>query len=243
MHPYVDGVVKKINQSVNEQSEKLENAAAKLADRVEQGGILHVLGSGHSHMMAEEIFYRAGGPVFVNPILDPGIMLHNGALKSSYIERLSGYAEAILADLDLREHDVFLAVSNSGRNHLPIEAANYMQEKGMLTLSISSFAHSKSVQSRHSSGKRLFELTDISFDNYGEIGDASLTLPDSDERYGPTSSAVGIVLLQTLISMTIEELAERGTNPPLFRSANLDGSEERNRALIEHYRKRVPLLR
>lgn len=243
MHPYALGIIDKINQSVSEQKEKLKNASIKLADNVESGGILHVLGSGHSHMVAEEIFYRAGGPLFVNPILDSGFMLHEGAIKSTHMERLPGYANAILTEVDLREHDMFLVVSNSGRNNLPIEATYFMKERDVFTLSVSSFAHSKSVESRHSSGKRLLEITDIAFDNYGEIGDASLTLAQTNERYGPTSSVVGIVLVQTLISMTIEELAERGVNPPLIRSANLDGSDERNRLLMEKYRERVPLLR
>lgn len=243
MHPYVDGVIDKIHQSVNEQSEKIQKISQKLADNIEEGGILYILGSGHSHMIAEEVFYRAGGPLFVYPILDPGVMLHNGALKSTRMERISGYATAILEDLDLQEHDMFLVVSNSGRNHLPIEAAYYMQEKGIFTISITSFAHSKSVQSRHSSGKRLLDITDVSLNNYGEVGDALLTLPSSQDKYGPTSSVVGIVLVQTFISMTIEELNRRGITPPLLRSANLDDSDGQNKALFETYKNRIPLLR
>lgn len=243
MHRYADGIINKINQSMNSQMEKLCEGATKLADCVEKGGVLHVLGSGHSHMIAEEIFYRAGGPLFVNPVLDPGLMLHNGALKSTRMERLPGYANTILADLNLSDHDIFLVVSNSGRNILPLEATYYMLELGIFTISISSFAHSKSVQSRHSSGKRLFELTDIALDNHGEIGDAFLTHPNISERYGPTSSVVGIVLVQTLISMTIEELAKRNVNPPLMKSANLDDSDEQNRVSIKKYMDRIPMLR
>lgn len=243
MHPYVNGVIEKISLALNTQIEKLDVIAEKLAKSVENGGVLHVLGSGHSHMLAEEIFYRAGGALFVNPILDPGLMLHNGPSKSTRIERLSGYAEAILEDIDFTKEDIFLIISNSGRNVLPIETAYYAREKGMSTISISSLAHSKSVKSRHVSGKRLFELTDYALDNYGEIGDAQLSAEGLDTKYGPTSSAVGVVLVQTWISMTIEKLVESGVKPPLLQSANLDDSDERNRNLIKDYMNRIPLLR
>lgn len=243
MHKYVEVVQEKISRMIKGQQKVLERAAGKIADSVSKGGILHVLGTGHSHMIAEELFYRAGGALFVNPILDSGFMLHDGALKSTKMERLEGYAEAILDGLDIREEDVFLVVSNSGRNILPLEATIYMKEKGLYTMSITSLEHSKSVSSRHKSGKRLFELTDLTLDNYGEAGDAVLSLSGGGGSYGPTSTVTGVVLVQTLMSMTIEELHRRGQDPGLIRSANLDGSEEHNERLIQKYRERIHLLR
>jgi len=240
---YTEVVNRKIKQSIQNQVEKFEKASNKLAEAVKQDGILHVLGSGHSHILAEEIFYRAGGPVFVNPILDSSIMLHEGPIKSTQVERLPGYAKVLLDNVDIKKHDICLIVSNSGRNALPIEAAYYMRERGIFTISISSFKHSQSVSSRHKSGKRLFEITDLSFDNYGEIGDAALSVPASEQKYGPTSSIVGIAIVQTLISMTIEKLVERGEDPDIIRSANLDGSDEINNLLIDKYKSRIPLLR
>lgn len=243
MHSYVEGVIKKIELATTNQQDKLEEVSSILAEKVEKGGILHILGTGHSHMIAEEVFYRAGGAAFINPILDTGLMLHDGTEKSTRIERLPGYAEVILKDVDLQSKDMFLIVSNSGRNIVPIEATNYANKKGLFTVSLTSIKHSQSVESRHKSGKRIFELTDITLDNYGEVGDASLKLKDIEDSYGPTSSAVGIVLVQTLISMTIEKLADNTTELPLFRSANLDNSAEHNEKIIKKYLKRIPNLR
>src|SRR5690625_7887182 len=107
-------------------------------------------------------------------------MLHDGAVKSTKMERLSGYAEAVLERVDAQEQDIFIAISNSGRNILPIEATEYMKEKGLYTISITSLKHSQSVTSRHPSGKRLFELTDLTFDNFGEPGDAALELSSGE---------------------------------------------------------------
>ena len=49
---------------------------------------VHAFGTGHSHMLAEELFYRAGGLVRVRPILFEGLMLHAGAELSTRLERL-----------------------------------------------------------------------------------------------------------------------------------------------------------
>ena len=38
-------------------------------DAVSAGGLVHVFGTGHSHLLAEELFYRAGGLAQINPIL------------------------------------------------------------------------------------------------------------------------------------------------------------------------------
>ncbi|WP_414930290.1 SIS domain-containing protein [Virgibacillus dokdonensis] len=46
----------------------------------------------------------------------------------------------------IRGYDVFLVVSNSGRNVFPIEATFYMKQKNVYTISISSFEHNKSKE-------------------------------------------------------------------------------------------------
>lgn len=242
-HPYVAGVIDKIADATSGQRAALEEWGDRLAGRVRDGGILHVFGTGHSHILAEELFARAGGPTFVNPILDETLMLHGGVGKSSRAERLSGYARVVLDDHDLRPEDALLVVSNSGRNAAPVEAALRGRELGLATLAITSFAHSRSFASRHSSGRRLLDVVDVAFDNAGEVGDAQLTLADGGERYGPTSTVVGAVLAHTLLCTVIERLAAMGQAPPLLRSANLDGSEEHNRARKANYLHRIPALR
>lgn len=129
MHPYVRGTIEKITLATEEQEEKLIELSEILANCVKNEGILHVLGTGHSHMISEELFYRAGGPLFVNPILEPGLMLHENPMKSTRLERLPGFATAILDGIEFNPNDVFLIISNSGRNPVPVEAAYYAMER------------------------------------------------------------------------------------------------------------------
>lgn len=243
LHPYVTGVILKMERAVREQWGKLESTASRLADSVENSGVIHVLGTGHSHIVAEEMFARAGGPLFVNPILDDSLMLHSGGGMSTRTERLPGYAGVVLDGHDLRADDLMLVVSNSGRNAVPVEAALYARERGLHTVAITSVAHSSAVDSRHPSGEKLMDVVDTVLDNFGVPGDGQLRLESTGAMYGPSSTVIGCTLGQVLLSLTIEELDGRGTAPEVLLSANLDamttGSSDRRAA----YRDRIRALR
>lgn len=243
LHPYVQGVIQKMERAVREQWATLQSTASRLANSVGSGGVIHVLGTGHSHIVAEEMFARAGGPLFVNPILDDSLMLHSGGGMSTRTERLPGYAAVVLDGHDLRPYDLMLVVSNSGRNAVPVEAALYAHERSLHTLAITSVAHSSSVDSRHPSGKKLMDVVDTVLDNFGVPGDAQLQLDSTDAMYGPSSTIVGCTLGQVLLSLTIEELDRRGTAPEVLLSANLDATVEGSSARRDAYRDRVRALR
>ena len=101
------------------QHEPIRQAAEAVAKTLGAGGMVFAFGTGHSHMLAEELFYRAGGLVKVYPILDEPLMLHTNASRSSHMERLSGYAATLLEDgCDPQSGDVLFLFSNSGRNTL-----------------------------------------------------------------------------------------------------------------------------
>ena len=48
----------------------IEQAADWLGETLAKDRWLYAFGTGHSHMLAEEIFYRAGGLAHAVPILD-----------------------------------------------------------------------------------------------------------------------------------------------------------------------------
>ena len=123
---------KKINNIIEEiakhEEANVKKAAKIIFDAMNQDQVLHVFATGHSHMFAEELFYRAGGLVQVNPILEPFLMQHEGAIRSTQFERLEGIAEIIFGSLNLKDKEPFIIVSNSGINNVPVEMA-YLQKK------------------------------------------------------------------------------------------------------------------
>jgi uncharacterized phosphosugar-binding protein len=218
------------------QTEKIEQAAKWIADCLANDGFIYTSGTGHSHIFAEEIFYRAGGFARVVAILDEALMLHKDASYSTEVERQEGYAARLLEDFPLSEKDIFIISSNSGRNTVSIEMAMIAKEKGAKVIVITNLKHTQSVVSRHPTGKRLFEIADLYFDNGGEIGDASVTLDGLDIKVGATSTATGAVILQSMMVQAAENLIQMGIQPEIFSSSNSDEGEEHNEALIKKYK-------
>ncbi|WP_332913063.1 sugar isomerase domain-containing protein [Algoriphagus boritolerans] len=125
---YKDGILEKLRQAFGQKKE-ISRAAELIADSLSRQGWIYASGTGHSHLFAEEIFYRAGGFARVIPILDPALMLHKDASGSTEVERREGYAAELLKEYKMTENDVFIIASNSGRNAVSIEMAQIARKK------------------------------------------------------------------------------------------------------------------
>src|SRR5918998_6091185 len=161
--------------TLKDEGPRIEAAARVMAECIANGGIVHVFGSGHSHMMAEEVFHRAGGLFAFNAMLDINLTSF-GTLKAGMVERTEGYAKVIIASFDVRPGEVVVVVSNSGINAVPIELAIEAGKIGARTLAITSAENYASSVSRHSSGKKLAEVADLTIDSQVPTGDAILSL-------------------------------------------------------------------
>ncbi|WP_324669518.1 SIS domain-containing protein [Geochorda subterranea] len=203
----------------------IERAARLVAEAVGSGRLVHVFGSGHSHILAEEAFFRAGGILGVDPILETALMLHEGARKSTSMERLSGYARVIAEDREFEPGDVLIVASNSGRNAVPVELAQEAKRLGLKVIAITSVAHSAATPSRAPSGLRLFEVADVVVDNLAPLGDACLEVQGLDRPVGPLSTVTGAAILNAVMVRAIELLAARGSPPSVIPSANLQPAD------------------
>lgn len=226
---------------VEEEREGILQAVAMMADAIEADGMIHIFGCGHSHMLAEEAFYRAGGLVPVNPILDTAVMLHEGGPKSSEVERMERYAPLILDRHQVKAGDVIFIYSTSGINGCSIDMALYAKEKGMKVVAVTS-SHYAKMKSRHSSGKRLCDCADLVLDNHVPYGDALVQMPGSEKRIAPGSTVFCALIWNMIISQLAEELVERGVEPQYYTSGNVTGGREENREYIEAYRGRINAL-
>jgi uncharacterized phosphosugar-binding protein len=218
-----------------------EQAAARIAACVLAGGTLFTFGTGHGHLLALEIFYRAGGLAGICPILDENLMLHISASGSTDWERKEGLAQTLLARYAVKAGDVLLCISNSGRNAAPVEMARAFQSLGGTVIALTNLAHSRASSPRAACGLRLFEVADLVIDNCGVPGDA--VWRDARGRMvGPTSTAVGAAILQGVVCRVNELCEEAGAGADFFVSSNIDGGDEINAKLIETYRRRISIL-
>ena len=239
---YLKNIYELLEKLENTQEAVIDQVAALCADCICQGGLLYFFGTGHSHMICEEPFYRAGGLACVYPILETGFMLHEGASKSSDYERIEGLGNVAVSNTDLGKGDVLFVASNSGRNCAVIDAAMEAKKRGAVTVAITSMDHTTHVTSRHSSGLNLYQVCDYVLDNGGEIGDASVQLCGMEQKIAPTSSVIDAALVNLILVNTVECLLHKGVTPPVFMSANTDAGDAANKAVLEQYRPRIPML-
>ena len=199
-------------------------AADGIAARLAQGGVLHTFGTGHSSLLAQELFCRAGGLLSVNAILDPRVLLSGGALQSTGAERRAGLAADILAGYDVRPGDAGLVISNSGRNAAPVEMAQDMRRRGLFVVGLCSFAAAGAHPPRSDAG-RLRDAVDVALDNGAPAGDAAIDVDGADGRVGALSTVLGAAILQALHVAVVERLGERRWIRVLP-SANVDAVPE-----------------
>jgi len=240
---YFDKIYEQLRRAEETQSPVIAQAADRLADILANDGLIYVFGATHAGILAQELFYRAGGLVPIVPIFGPGLTTDVRPITlTSELERKSGYAELLLNASGLTARDALIVHSVSGRNTVAIEMAEGARARGALVIALTSVTYSAAVTSRHPRGVKLMDAADIVIDNCGIIGDAVVQLAGLPQTVGPTSTVVGAALLNALVVEIVERLLQRGIEPPVFLSANLDRGDAHNQRLLDKYRGRLNYL-
>ena len=148
---YLDNLSRVLDDIRKNQLEAIESAASAFAAALENEKSIFLFGTGHSHMLAEELFYRAGGLVKIQPVFEEDLMLHKSASKSTEFERLEGYAEKLFNGYSMKKDDVIVIISNSGRNGVCVDMAQLAKNNGLTVIALTNLNHSNSMASRHPS--------------------------------------------------------------------------------------------
>lgn len=234
---YTKKLVNQLNETIFDNKE-IDEAADLVARCLQADGLIFIFGCGHSHILSEEFFYRAGGLANVQPILYEPIMLHQGAAQSSVNEKKNDYIKNFIGDYKFTESDVLIVISTSGINPVPIDVGLKAKADGAKVITISSFEYPKREQSRHHDGYYLNQVGDVNINNKVIHGDA--ILETNGFTHSPISSIVGINIIHEIISNAIE--LSNMTELPVFKSGNIAGSSDYNKQLINKYKERVPML-
>lgn len=212
----------------------ITTAGEWLAESLIKGGFLYAFGTGHSHMVAEEIFYRAGHLARAVPILEEKLMMHLNAIEATYLEREQGLAKDILDRYPVAAGDVIVVASNGGRNAVPIEMVLEAKARGLKTVAITNLDQTRRWPSRHPSGKKLADVADLVIDNCGVDGDAALSIPGFPHRIGPPSTITGILIINLIVAHAIELVVQRGGDPEIYISSNTSGDDHNDRMLQKY---------
>lgn len=220
-------------EALAQQQETLDRAAGLMLESVTQGRNLFVFGASHAGILAEEMSYRAGGLAIVNPLFSAALMLNVRPLTlTSAVENVEGLGRVLVEGSPLQRGDTLLIHSVSGRNAITIDVALAARERGVKVVAITSLATAAQVTSRHSSGKLLADLADITLDNHCDYGDAAVSLPGMAQKVAPLSTIMGATIANSLVLRLCEMMLERGQVPPVLASANIDGNQEINKDIM-----------
>lgn len=234
---YIENLIEHVEKN---EIKNIEASAEKIAIAIKNRKSVFSFGASHAGIITEELFYRAGGLAVINPILESSLMLNTRPVTfTSKMERLEGYGTEIAKKTAIKSGDIIICHSVSGRNSVMLDFVTEAKNMGAEIIAITNVKYSKSVSSRHSSGKRLFEMAGIVIDNHGEIGDACIEFEELSQKVAPSSTIVGACIVNSLICGITEKLLKMGIDPPIFFSANLDGGDEKNKKIFEEYKDNI----
>ncbi|MFC9241156.1 SIS domain-containing protein [Streptomyces decoyicus] len=238
---YFDAAIDLLRQVRDEEGDRITAAGRLIADTVAAGGRVFSFGAGHSSLPAQDTVYRAGGLAVMNLLSVPGVVGVDvrPATLGSALERVDGLAGAVLDTSPLEAGDVLVIISLSGRNSLPVEMAMNARALGIKVIGVTSVAYADATKSRHVSGSFLKDHCDLVLDSRIPVGDAELTLPGIDAPFAPASTVVTSTIMQAMVATAAGTLAERGIDPPLLRSGNVDGGHDWNARVMSEYADRI----
>mgnify|MGYP002636785730 CR=1 FL=1 len=235
---YFDTVMGQLQSIRTSQWDAIVQAGAWVGEALAGDRWLYAFGTGHSHLLAEELFFRAGGLVRGVPMLEDSVMLHKSAIEATQREREQGYAEEMLNLYPIQAGDVLIVASNSGRNAVPVEMVLGAQRRGLKVIGVTNLAHSRQWPSRHPSGKTVADAADLVVDNCGVPGDACVDIPGMPARVAPTSTLTGALLINLIVVQAMEQALSRGVAPEIYISSNSDG-DDHNAQMFAKYKSRI----
>jgi len=238
---YYDKVLELLSIIMKDEKERIERAADIITERVTKNeGLLYALGTGHSMLIVQEMFARAGGLMPVNAILDPAIspLFQSKALE---VERMSGYARILLNYYGLTNNDVLMVISTSGINAVPVEACMEAKKVGAYVIGLTSVEWSskipqESVNKRNKYGKRLYEVADLVIDTHVPFGDAVVRIGDFIKPVAPVSTVIGSFIVNSIVAKVAENCYKKGIEPPIWASSNVPGGDEMDAPYFKKYR-------
>jgi uncharacterized phosphosugar-binding protein len=211
------------------QADAINTASEWIAELFIRNGILHLFGTGHSHLITEDLFFRAGGFAPINAILDINLTLHGGGAltREVKLDRLEGYAQIILDNYDLRAGEIIVLISRSGINPIIIDTALIVKKMGLRVIGLTNMEQSLHSDSKHSSRKKLYELADLVIDTCTDVEDACIEIGKDLPKVSPQGTIICCTILQSIMAATAMKMMEEGTIPPIWIGMNRPGGDEK----------------
>jgi uncharacterized phosphosugar-binding protein len=238
---YFGGLIERLNEVREAEGAAIERAAEACADSIAADKLVFSFGTGHGSLPALEMFPRTGTIAGFRPIVESTmISFHHvwgdmGARQYRFIHAVEGYGKAILKSHQLDPLDTMVLFSHSGVNAVILDIALTAKELGMKVVGVTSIKHSSGSPSRHSSGRKLYEVADVVIDTHAGLADATIAIDGLEAPVGANSTSITIAIAHAIVSTTAEKLVKRGIKPFVMVNPNTAGKEAANAANDRNY--------
>ncbi|MBI5382414.1 MAG: sugar isomerase domain-containing protein [Opitutae bacterium] len=242
-----DALTGLIDRFEAEQQATLGQAAEWMANACAEDRLIYLFGGGgHTCLVMQELFWRAGGLANLCPMLD--FAIHPATPAYLYLghERMHDVGNHVVDYYGVKQGDLVLLFHSYGFNAPTIDAALESKRRGAKVVAISSSDWHRSVPRdfpiRHRSGKTLFDIADVCIDDYVPYGDTVIQVDGFPQPITGISSTIDFYIAHRLEMECVKACVRRGVVAPVWRSANIPGGDAYNAKLREKYNPRVKLL-
>lgn len=240
---YFQIMEKVVERMENTQQEAIQKAAELLADTTQKGGIIYGFGTGHSHLVTDDAFWRAATPANYCALLEQSATGSFEITKSYEIENIYGIGKKIVDYHRITPNDCMIIISNSGNNIAPVDAALRAKEKGIPVIGITAVEYSGYLKTKHRDGVKLKDVADVVLDNCSLIGDAAVEIEGFPMKVGSTSTIPNVYLQNAVLVEMVDILVKRGFEPDVYYNGHMAFMDENcashNEELVEKYFYRI----
>lgn len=223
------------------QTHAIEAAAEICARSIASFGLVHLFGTGHSRMLVEEMYPRHGSFPGFHPIVELSLTYHNqvvganGQRQAMFLEHVEGFGEVIMKNFVFEKPDSFMIFSNSGVNEVVVDVGMEAKKIGMPLIAVVSADHSQASEARHSSGKKLADIADVTIDNCTPAGDAMVRIDGLEDPVGPGSTIGGAAVVNALKVEIANKLTQFGQPPIVLTSSYFIGAQNSMQRFEDSY--------
>lgn len=225
------------------QGDNIMKAAQILADTTQKGGIIYGFGTGHSHLVTDDAFWRAATPANYCALLEQSATGSFEITKSYHIENTYGLGKMIVDYHRITPNDCMIIISNSGNNIAPVDAALRAKEKGIPVIAITAVEYGDFLKTKHKDGVKLKDIADVVLDNCSLIGDAAVEIEGFEMKVGATSTIPAVFLQNAILTQMVELLVERGEDPDVYYNGHMafmdPSCADHNDKLVDKYFYRI----
>lgn len=218
---YFEELNKVVEKVKTTQKDNIMKAARLLADTTKKGGIIYGFGTGHSHLVVDDAFWRAATPANYCALLEPSATGNQEITKSYYVENTYGIGKLIVDYHRITPNDCMIIISNSGNNISPVDAAIRAKEKGIPVIAITAVEYSGYLKTKHKDGIKLKDIADVVLDNCSLIGDAAVDIEGFEMKVGSTSTIPNVYLQNAILTEMVEILVKEGIEPDVYYNGHM----------------------